>query len=621
MSDSSEKRTYWSGQLVFILAAAGSAVGLGNLWKFPHIAWENGGGAFVFIYIACVILVGLPVMISEIVIGKLSKKDSFGAFYELGGPKSPFRFLGALGIVSSFVLLSYYAVITGWSLEYQMRSLQNDFASVKLSEVYKIISDKDQPQQGFSKDSPDSVKLEAINQKILATDEGVAMKIKLKVFQASLEPAVKTDQSSRKSLIRNKSSKKITHKEKRDLLKDTGISFTRKKIDIYENDEFEFEKLGLKESTKKIKLKADSLFEKHRSELIPRLQKNQKDKDAAKFKKWCNHFYKKRMKEPHFKDWLQRAFLPIYSSFSFQEFIGDPGRMGLWHSIVMVILCLISFGGIRKGIERVSKYGMVVLFIILAGLMINSLIIDKSHQGLKFLVFGQPEKLGFKSLVEALGHSFFTLSIGLGVMVTYGSYLRKESPTVKNAVLISGLDTLMSLVACLIIFPIIFVQGMNPVEGGIGILFTAVPLEFFKFSGGQYVSIVFYILIFLAALTSAISLLEVLVTFLQDEFNMKRFSASSTASTAVYLAGIPSVFSMGFFEAADTITSNVLLPLGGFIIAIFIGYKINMELIKKDFLETGSSLKVFHLFRFSMRYVSPLLVGSILGKLVYDLMI
>ena len=133
-------RESWSGRLGFILAAVGSAVGLGNLWKFPYITWQNGGGAFVFIYLVCIVAVGLPIMISEIVLGKLSRQDPFGTFKRLDRVKSPFRFLGLLGIASSFILLSYYSVIAGWSIEYQIKSYQNKFEKVALSDVRHILA-------------------------------------------------------------------------------------------------------------------------------------------------------------------------------------------------------------------------------------------------------------------------------------------------------------------------------------------------------------------------------------------------------------------------------------------------------------------------------------------------
>ena len=600
-TNNNRERARWSGQFVFILAAAGSAIGLGNLWKFPYVAWQNGAGLFILIYFICVVLVGLPVMISEITIGKLSKKDSFGAFRDLDQKKSPFRFFGILGIISSFVLLSYYAVISGWSLEYQIKSLNNKFAKVDIPDIHKIllenvnlkkpvseaISNTTNNKNNESKAYTLKIYLNEINQIILASEKkGAAQKIKIKAFKESIDQSFNNTDNN---------NSKINFKIKQKLLKDINIlSQSQTNRDAQE---------------------INTLFEEHKSNIVSTLQSAKNNKA---FKKWCNYFYKQKIKQPDFQDWLQISFLPHYSSFYFGKFINNPFKVMTWHFIVMVILCLISMGGIRNGVERISKYGMIILFIILGGLMINSLSIDKENKGLEFLIFGQPDKFSLHSIAEALGHSFFTLSIGLGVMVTYGSYLNKKSPPVKDAFIISGLDTLISLVACVIIFPIIFVQGMDPVGGGIGILFTTLPLEFFKFQGGAYVSFIFYVLIFIAAITSAISLLEVVVTFLQDEFKMNRLSASILSSAAIYLAGIPSALSLGFLDVADIIISNFFLPLGGFIIAIFIGYKMNMETVKQEFLTTGSSLRTFYLFRFSIRYISPCLVAIVLGVLIYD---
>ena len=156
-------------------------------------------------------------------------------------------------------------------------------------------------------------------------------------------------------------------------------------------------------------------------------------------------------------------------------------------------------------------------------------------------------------------------------MITYGSYLKENSNTIANAGIITLMDTLIALIACLMIFPIIFAHGFTPTGGGIGILFTTLPLEFAKFAGGQYLSILFYFLVLFAAITSAISLLEVVITHFQDEFNMNRFRATFVSSILIFIAGIPSAMNLNFLEGADLLVSHILLPLGGFFIAIFYG--------------------------------------------------
>ena len=569
-------RESWSGRFGFILAAVGSAVGLGNLWKFPYITWQNGGGAFVFIYLVCIVAVGLPIMISEIVLGKLSRQDPFGTFKKLDRVKSPFRFLGLLGIASSFILLSYYSVIAGWSIEYQIKSYQNKFEKVALSDVRRILAKEETATGAQVQREP--ADLETIHQTILRSKKETSLAIKKKAFLEALTLPLPAETEAA-------------------LLKDIPV---------------------LKSHDRRSSAQMDLII----SDILKTsANKNSGEEPGSyqKIMKWYDHFYAQKKNAPKFQEWLQKAFLPIYSSSSFSEFTQNKGKMLLWHSIIMLIVCFITMGGIKKGIEKVSKYGMSFLLLIISVLMVNSLLFDEQGRGFQFLVMGDPQRFRFESIMEALGHAFFTLSIGYGVMITYGSYLDKKENAIGGAVAITFMDTAISIMACLVIFPIIFVHGMKPTGGGIGILFTTLPLEFFKFSGGQYFSILFYVLVLVAAVTSAISLLEVVVTFFKDQLRMKRVLAVVSATILIYLAGIPSAFSLGFLGVTDSIVSNVLMPLGGLMIAVFAGYRINIKPIEEEFTRNGYSMKMFRLFKISIRYISPVLLVFVFISLIYKI--
>ena len=414
------KREHWSGKFGFILAAVGSAVGLGNLWKFPYITWQNGGGLFVLIYLLCILLIGLPIMISEIILGKLSGKGQFSTFKKLEKIKSPYSIFGFLGVITSFVLLSYYSVIAGWSIEYQIKSYQNEFGKINIENIYKILSKDNLEKKASVKDTKrEEVKvfgedIDKIHQIISHSETKITSMIKKKAFlEAVAQPLPE--------VIYKKLSKDIPSFKDYDKLSSSEINL---------------------------------ILSEHLN--------SKKKSDRNNIFKWYNYFYNQKRASPKYQDWLQKTFLPLYSSSKFDEFINNQEKMLLWHSVIMLIICLIALGGVKNGIEQVSKYGVSILFIILLILMVNSYILDKQNQSLWFLIKGDSTKFTFDSIIEALGHAFFTLSIGLGVMVTYGSYLKKKENPINNAIIITLADTSISFIACLVIFPIIFVQGIEP---------------------------------------------------------------------------------------------------------------------------------------------------------------
>ena len=427
-----------------MLAAAGSAVGLGNVWKFPYITGVNGGGAFVLIYLACIVLVGLPVMVAEILLGRATQKSPVSAFKELdGGPWVAFGWLGVLG---SFVILSYYSVVAGWALHYTYLSLSGQIVGL----------------------GPEGVQ----------------------------------------SLF--------------------GALFTSNGLNLF------------------------------------------------------------------------------------------------WHTVFMATTIGVVWGGVSKGIERWARILMPALFALMLILLVNSFTMEGFGQALDFIFGFHTENLTAAGVLEALGHAFFTLSIGVGTLLTYGSYLKRDDNIVAASVTISILDTVIALMACMVLFPIIFTFGMEPSEGP-GLVFVSMPIALSQMPAGTFLSIVFFALLVFAALTSAISLLEVTVSYLIDEKRWLRHKAAVLGGVLIGLIGIPSalsggtalfgesfagVFGRNWFDTFDYLASNWILPLGGLGIALFTAWRLDAAIRYREFLE-GSHLVFFYkAWLLLLKFVVP--VGMVL---------
>lgn len=453
MSQSGAARDQWNSRLGFILAAAGSAVGLGNVWKFPYITGENGGGLFVLIYLACIAVVGLPILIAEIQIGRSTQKSPVGAFRDLSKPKSPWLSVGWLGVAAAFVILSYYSVVAGWAMHY----------------VYLSVTDS------FAGQDPESIG---------------------KVFGA------------------------------------------------------------------------------------------------------------------------------LY---------GDTNLNLVWHVVFMVLTMGIVIGGVKKGVERWSRILMPLLLIMMVGLLIKAITMDGFGDALDFVFGMNAEKLSGASVLEALGHSFFTLSLGMGAMLTYGSYLSKKEDIVASAGLIAIFDTGIALLACLILFPITFSYGMEPAAGP-GLVFANIPVAFSQMPGGGVLSAVFFVLLTFAALTSAISLLEVAAAYFIDEKGWSRAKATVVTGGGILLLGIPSALSGGsdlfgkgfaaatgaifekgknWFDLFDYLASNWMLPLGGLGIALFMAWRVSDKAREEGFKAGSRWGQIFWGWVFLLRFIVPVAVGAV----------
>ena len=445
MSEIEQTREKWGSKIGFVLAAAGSAIGLGNIWKFPYIAGENGGASFVLVYLICIAVIGLPVLIAEILIGRTTQRNPVGAFYKLS--KSKFwASLGGMGVVAGFLILSFYAIIAGWAIGYVIESINGNF---------------------FLWPDP----------------------------TASAE---------------------------------------------------------------------------------------------------------------HFNDLVSNVYW-IMGYFAF----------------FMVLTITIVFSGVQRGIERASKIMMPVLFILLVVLMIRGLTLPGAEKGINFLWNPDWSKITASTILLALGHAFFTLSLGMGAMLTYGSYMSEEDNVPTAAFQIVFLDTLIALIAGMAIFTSVFSVGLDPAAGP-GLIFHTLPGVFVKMPGGYFFSILFFVALAIAALTSSISLLEVVVSYFVDELKWKRHKAAIVLGIITFLIGVPSalsfnllqdfhIFGKNFFDIVDYLASNILLPLGGLLISVFVAWIWGLDKVIPN-LKRGAE-KLFDKYPWSVsfwkifiKYLSPVLI-------------
>jgi len=454
-----EGRGQWTSNLGFILAATGSAIGLGNLWKFPFITWDNDGGAFVLVYLLCIVGVGLPIMMAEILIGRRTQKSAVGAMKEIFGKY--WGVVGGWGVLGGFVILSFYSVIAGWSLYYFGEAV-----------VWSI--------SGF----PQGLQL--------------------------------------------------------------GDEFT--------------------------------------------------------------------------------------------SFAARGGLQVTLAGLFMLATMGIVLSGVKGGIERTAKLLLPILFVILLLLLGSALTMEGSGEALAFIFNPDFSQLGADSVLEALGHAFFTLSLGMGAMITYGSYVGKTQSIVKASGVIVLLDTVIALVATIIMFSVIFtVPGMEEQVGGstVGMLFISLPELFYTaVPGGRVLAPLFYLLVAFAALTSTISLLEVVAAYVIDERGVERKKATLMTGGAIFFVTILAALSFGGWEALtsfeifdgktgvfqtlDHFASNWILPVGGFLITIATGWFMTREDSEAELAMGGvPAWYNYGAWRFFIRYVAPVAVGAILVAVIF----
>lgn len=423
-----EKKGQWASSLGFILATAGAAVGLGNLWKFPYLMGKNGGFQFLITYLIFIAVLGLPVMITEMSIGRMTGKGPVQAYENLN-PKS--KIIGIMGILCAFIILSYYSVIGGWILKYIASYLTSMSA-----------------------------------------------------------PA------------------------------------------------------------------------------------------------------------------------------DFSAYIAEPAAPVIWHLVFMACTGFVCYRG-TKGIEKASRFMMPGLLILLVVIVIRSLTLPGANQGVDF-VFKMNGGFDLKSVPAALGQVFYSLSLCMGITITYGSYLNRKENIPKNALIVAGLDTFVAILAGLAIFPAVFAFGMEPAQGP-SLTFGTLPKVFESMSGGWIFALLFFGLMFFAALTSAIALLECVVSSVLDHFKCKRRTAVIFVALGVFLLGIPSALSFGVlgdvtilnysvFDFMGMLTDNILMPIGGILMCIFVGWIWGPKRILQHVESDGISFKLKKAWLICIRFITPILV-------------
>ena len=432
-----EKTEQWSSKLGFILASAGSAIGLGAIWKLPYVTGTSGGGAFILIFVTFSLLIGFPLLLAEFVIGRSTGKEAISAYKQIA-PGTKWHWIGYLGVVTCFILLSFYSVIGGWIIQYIFRSMTGQIGRGHVN--YEVL---------------------------------------------------------------------------------------------------------------------------------------------------------------------------------FNESVANP-LLSIGAQAIFLIITIIVVGkGVQAGIEKASKFMMPALFILFIILIIRSLTLENAGAGVSFFLYPDFSKLNSQSILFALGQSFFLLSVGVSVMVTYSSYLSKNDNIVQPAFSIVAMNLFISIFAGLAIFPAVFSLGFEPTAGP-GLLFIVLPSVFEQMALGNIFLLIFLILFLFATLTSAFSLLEIVVASI-SKGKGGRNRLSWMIGTLVFIVGIPSALSYGvlsdvtilgksIFDSADFLVSNILMPIGALLISIFVSYKIKKNVLKSELIQKSNTRYLFEVWYFLLRYVIPIVI-------------
>ena len=436
----------WSNRWIFILAATGSAVGLGNIWKFPYITGENGGGAFVLVYLVCIAVIGIPIMMAEVLLGRRGRQSPINTMKLLAEEENRSRFwvfLGWSGVVAGFLILSYYSVIAGWALSYVLESGSGAF----VGKSAKAVGDM------------------------------------------------------------------------------------------------------------------------------------------------------------------------------FGSLVSDPWRLVFWHSLFMFLTMVIVARGVQRGLEQAVRMLMPALFVLLVIMVGYAMNTGEFGKGLAFLFQPDFSKLSWGAVLTAMGHAFFTLSLGMGAIMIYGSYMPHNASIAQTSFLVALADTLVALLAGMAIFPIVFANQLEPGSGP-GLIFATLPIAFGQMPGGVFFGTLFFILLTFAAWSSSISLIEPAVAWLVENKGMTRLKAATIAGLATWLLGLVTVFSFniwafdfsfagsektaGMFDILDILTANIMLPLGGLFIAVFAAWIMKKQ-STVDELGMGDGV-VYEVWLFLVRYDTPIAV-------------
>lgn len=436
-----QKRIGFATRMGAIAATVGSAVGLGNIWRFPYQAGENGGGAYILVYLICVLLLGIPIMMSEFVIGRSTHKSMKGAVEELT-PGSPFKLFAYIGVLGGLLICGYYCVVCGWVIEYLWSSASGNLLGHTPEE---------------------------------------------------------------------------------------------------------------------------------------------------------------------------------YSSI-FSTFVSSPWRCVMWTLLFLILNFLVLNRGVEKGIERLASFMMPLLFLLLIVFCVNSLLLPDSDEGMEFLFEVDFDDLGWKGVVDAMGQAFMSLSLGVTCLITYSSYFKDDSNLMKDAVTISGLDTLVAILAGIVIFPAVFSFGLEP-NAGPKLIFEILPTIFQQMPGGTIWATLFFLLLFFASITSTISLSEIPITFMIDEYKISRVKAIAITAVLMTIIAVLSALSFStlsevkllgrnLFDFLDFVGPNFFMLLGGLVTAIYVGWVLKKDVIHEQLTNGGKHRSRFvqPYIIFSLRYIAPVAI-------------
>ena len=439
----------WSSRMTFLMASIGFSVGLGNIWRFPYVAGENGGSAFILLYLACALGIGVPLVMSEWAIGRRAKHaaSATGSFREIATDNhlsAKWAGVGGMAVVAVFMLMLTYTVITGWTMEYFVQAVGGSFSHVTAAESKGL----------------------------------------------------------------------------------------------------------------------------------------------------------------------------------FDTLMANPWRLAFWHTLVVIITILINSRGVKGGIEKAVKVLMPLLFVFMIVMVIYSWTVGDVAKAAEFLLTPDFSQITGKTFLLALGQAFFSIGVAMAVMVTYGSYLTKETSIAQNSFIVVFADTSVALIAGFAIFPLVFAHGLTP-DTGAGLVFQVLPIAFGELPGGQIFGSVFFLLLISAALTSCIGNFEPIVAWSSERLKLNRKKAAMVSGGTIWLIGLLSILSLNrlkdfhplefvsslqdktIFESLDFVSASILLPIGGLLTAIFVGWCLP-EKVMRD--ELGLSELGFTIWQTLVRYVAPVAI-------------
>lgn len=439
-----QHRSHWTSRWSFILATAGSAIGLGNIWKFPYMTGVNGGSAFVLVFLLCIAVVGIPLMMCEIMLGRRAQRnpvDGMAALAKEAGAPMLWKWVGIMGLIAGLLILAFYSVIAGWVLDYVVRAASGDFKGIN----------------------------------------------------------------------------------------------------------------------------------------------------------------------------------GAMAQSQFDAFLAAPLELGLWHSLFMVMTMSVVARGVNSGLEKANNILMPALFAILLVLLGYSLAEGDVARSAHFMFAPDFSKVTPAAVLSALGHAFFSLSLGMGAVMVYGSYLQRHVSIARTTLFVALADTAVGLLVGLAIFALVFANGLEPAAGP-GLIFQTLPIAFGKMPGGAFIGTLFFLLVAFAAWTSAISLVEPAISWLTENTRLTRLQAAWLIGLTDWVLGIAVLlsfsawkdvrllFGLNIFDTLDKLTTNILLPLGGLLMALFAGWVMKTHHVQE---ELHVSALPYRLWRFTIRFVSPLAIIAI----------